>query len=439
MLFLAEASFMLLKTSNVPYNSIQIHYEIFMRRSIFHRHKPHKLADRLRPVSADPIGLTNENGKVHDGVTQLRKKLGGKNLKIGAIITLIAGVVAWVGQNRTPPLPITEQALTLPNSSTTKATTNEEATPSTAPAKAPAVALPPVNAVAVTKVAHNNIQPPLAQANSQAIQSAKNGDPQTAVSLLESALINDPESGVVFDNLRKLYAGFATQSYQLAIDPAKNQAVIVELSDAQQKYNVQIPVMNHNNTRTALAKIDATKAMPNLPQAPLTQPEAQAHPVKTTDVGAALTANTAASIPPIATTPITAATPEPVAKLPPPPAPTAAERKEINTAVMQTLKNWSDAWSKQDVVAYLASYSANYAPKGTTHKEWADYRAIRLKAPKFVKVELSDQKAVLTDNTHVRVGFTQSYASDTLKAKDKKTLELELIDNTWLITSESGR
>lgn len=160
MLFLAEASFMLLKTSNVPYNSIQIHYEIFMRRSIFHRHKPHKLADRLRPVSADPIGLTNENGKVHDGVTQLRKKLGGKNLKIGAIITLIAGVVAWVGQNRTPPLPITEQALTLPNSSTTKATTNEEATPSTAPAKAPAVALPPVNAVAVTKVAHNNIQPP---------------------------------------------------------------------------------------------------------------------------------------------------------------------------------------------------------------------------------------------------------------------------------------
>lgn len=426
MLFLAETRFMLLKTSNVPYNSIQIHCEIFMRRSIFHRYKPHKLTDGLRPVNADPIGLTNENGKVHDGVTQLRKKLDGKNLKIGAIITLIAGVVAWVGQNRTPPLP---------NSSATKTPSTEELPP-TIPTKAP---LPAINAVAVAKVAHNSTQTPLTLANAQAIQSAKNGDPQTAVNLLESALINDPESGVVFDNLRKLYAGFATQSYQLAIDPAKNQTVIVELSDAQQKYNVQIPVMNHNNTRTALAKIDATKAMPNLPQAPLTQPEAQAHPVKTTDVGAALTANTAASIPPIATTPITAATPEPVAKLPPPPAPTAAERKEINTAVMQTLKNWSDAWSKQDVVAYLASYSANYAPKGTTHKEWADYRAIRLKAPKFVKVELSDQKAVLTDNTHVRVSFTQSYASDTLRAKDKKTLELELIDNTWLITSESGR
>lgn len=411
-----------------------------MRRSIFHRHKPHKLSDRLRPVSADPIGLNPENNKGRNGTMRIRQKINGKNIKMGAIITLIAGTVAWLSQNNTATIPITEQTLTLPNSSTTKATPNEEATSLTAPAKAPTVALPPVNAVAVTKVAHNNIQTPLAQANSQAIQSAKNGDPQTAVSLLESALINDPESGLVFDNLRKLYAGFATQSYQLAIDPTKNQAVMVELSDAQQKYNVQIPVMNHNNTRTALAKIDATKAMPNLPQAPLTQPEAQAHPVKTTDVSAALTANTAASIPPIATTPITTATPEPVAKLPPPPpAPTAAERKEINAAVMQALKNWSEAWSKQDVAGYLASYSATYAPKGTTHKEWADYRAIRLKAPKFVKIELSDQKAVLTDNTHVRVSFTQSYASDTLKAKDKKTLELELIDNTWLITSESGR
>jgi hypothetical protein len=31
------------------------------------------------------------------------------------------------------------------------------------------------------------------------------------------------------------------------------------------------------------------------------------------------------------------------------------------------------------------------------------------------------------------------YASDALKANDKKTLELELIDNQWLIISESGR
>jgi len=413
-----------------------------MRRSIFHRHKSHKLADKLRPVSADPIGLNQESTKGRNGATRISQKISGKNVKIGAIITLIAGAVAWISQNNTLNIPITEQTLALPNSIVK--TVSNEMLPPTMPTKAPVAPLPPVNAVAVAKVAHNTTQTPLTLANAQAIQSAKNGDPQAAVSVLESALINDPESGVVFDNLRKLYAGFATQSYQLAIDPAKNQAVIVELSDAQQKYSVQIPVMANNINRSALAKIDTLKVMPTLPQAVMitTAAEVTATPVVKIEPVASST-NVIPHIQVATSLPIAAPIPEPVIKLPPPPPPppalTAAERKEINSAVMQALKNWSDAWSKQDVSAYLASYSATYSPKGTTHKEWADYRAIRLKAPKFVKVELSDQKAVLTDNTHVRVSFTQSYASDTLRAKDKKTLELELIDNTWLITSESGR
>jgi hypothetical protein len=403
-----------------------------MRRSIFHRHKPHRLADRLRPISTDPTGLNNEGSKARSGATRLRKKLTTKNVKLGAIITLIAGIVAWMSQERAPQLPVTEQTLSLPNSS--KPNANEMVTPTT-PTKAPNIALPPVNAVAVTKVAPNSSQTPLTQANTQAIAIAKNGDPQTAVSLLESALINDPESGIIFDNLRKLYAGFATQSYQLAIDPAKNQAVIVELSDTQQKYSIQIPVMNHNNNRAALAKTDTLKVMPNLPQATLTPSE-----TSTTPASKAEATNVVPNILTSTSITTTIPIPETIVKSPPAaPALSAAERKDINAAIMQALKNWSDAWSKQDVAAYLSSYRTDYAPKGTTHKEWADYRTTRLKAPKFVKVELTDQKAVLIDPTHVRVSFTQSYASDTLKAKDKKTLELELIDTIWLITSESGR
>lgn len=420
-----------------------------MRRSIFHRQTPNKLADKLRPVGTATIGHSAESNKTQNTVRRIRNKLTNKNIRIGAILTIIAASIAWMGQRNPPPLLTTEQSIALPDKDK-KDTTEEK----------PAVAnnLPAIKALPVATTQSIGTQSEnLNEANEQAIHSAQHGDPLAAVNQLEAALLNDKQAGLVFDNLRKLYAGFATQSYQLAMDPNKNQAVIVELSDAQQKYNIEIPAMATNGgNRLALASnSDTPKTMPLLP------------PVSAQTTIAAVASNVPTVKTPIPTPPNTLAmvdnsnntqqAPAPtipkaepvIAKLTPAPIPdpvikrpeplSASERKEINAAVMQALKNWSDAWSKQDVDAYIASYSSEYTPKGTTHKEWADYRRTRLTAPKFVKVELSDQKAILIDNTHVRVIFTQSYASDTLKAKDKKTLELELINNTWHITSESGR
>jgi len=71
--------------------------------------------------------------------------------------------------------------------------------------------------------------------------------------------------------------------------------------------------------------------------------------------------------------------------------------------------------------------------------EWEAYRKDRLTKPKFIRLELTDLKAYLINNTHMRVTFSQSYASETLKTKDKKTLELELINDQWRIISETGR
>lgn len=396
-----------------------------MRRSIFHRQTPNKLADKLRPVGTATIGHSAESNKTQNTVRRIRNKLTNKNIRIGAILTIIAASIAWMGQRNPPPLLTTEQSIALPDKDK-KDTTEEK----------PAVAnnLPAIKALPVATTQSIGTQSEnLNEANEQAIHSAQHGDPLAAVNQLEAALLNDKQAGLVFDNLRKLYAGFATQSYQLAMDPNKNQAVIVELSDAQQKYNIEIPAMATNGgNRLALASnSDTTKAMPILP--PASVPTPVVANVPTVKVSAPTIPKAEPVIAKLTPAPI----PDPVIKRPEPLS--ASERKEINAAVMQALKNWSDAWSKQDVDAYIASYSSEYTPKGTTHKEWADYRRTRLTAPKFVKVELSDQKAILIDNTHVRVIFTQSYASDTLKAKDKKTLELELINNTWHITSESGR
>jgi hypothetical protein len=433
-----------------------------MRRFFPHRQNINKPADKLSPSNVDPTVVHANGHIVHNTTRRIGKKLTEKNLRIGALITLIAGSAAWMGQESNPIIPTKENSLVLPAASN-NATDKVLATkPNQSDSVEPTSAVLNNNASEI-----NNNQATLLSANTQAIQNARNGDPLLALNQLESVLLNDPQAGLVFNNLRRLYAGFASQSYQLAMDPTKNQAVTVELSDAQQKYNIQIPVMA-NNTSSRLAldnKIDSIKMMPNLPPITAT-PAVGVATAETTQIAQLEQKNVSSteSVTPvqvvtspqptnpvntiIENTTIASATsakeklaavpiPEPVIKLPPPL--TAAERKDINTAVMLALKNWSDAWSKQDTTAYLASYSATYSPKGTTHKNWVEYRQVRIKTPKFVKIELTDQKAILIDNTHVRVTLTQDYASDTLKAKDKKTLELELINNKWQITSESGR
>ena len=437
-----------------------------MRRFFPHRQNINKLADKLSPSNVDPT-VVHTNGHIaHNTTRRIGKKLTEKNLRIGALITLIAGSAAWMGQESNPIIPTKENSLVLPAASNNATEQNYDKALATKPNQSDSVE--PTSAVLNNNASEiNNNQATLLSANTQAIQNARNGDPLLALNQLESVLLNDPQAGLVFNNLRRLYAGFASQSYQLAMDPTKNQAVTVELSDTQQKYNIQIPVMaNNTNSRLALDnKIDSIKMMPNLP--PITAiPAVGVATAETTQMAQVEQKNAPSTeiVTPvqvvtssqptnpvnniIENTTIALATsakeklaavpiPEPVIKLPPPL--TAAERKDINTAVMLALKNWSDAWSKQDTTAYLASYSATYSPKGTTHKNWVEYRQVRIKTPKFVKIELSDQKAILIDNSHVRVTLTQDYASDTLKAKDKKTLELELINNKWQITSESGR
>jgi murein L,D-transpeptidase YafK len=119
--------------------------------------------------------------------------------------------------------------------------------------------------------------------------------------------------------------------------------------------------------------------------------------------------------------------------------PTTAEKAEANRSVMAAVKRWADAWSKQDPDAYIAMYAPTFKPKDMTRAQWEAYRRDRLTKPKSIRIELSDQKAIMLSAQKMRVTFTQQYMSDSLKTSDKKTLELELIDNQWRITLESGR
>lgn len=429
-----------------------------MRHSPFQRQKNSRhIADRLRPGG----GGDGSNNRLADGIPRPPAPPGGRLLRIGGLITLLAGAFWWLGQDRdtlpvtqTLALPGTEPAATAMAPASASAPTVSKPLPPEAPARPPVAALKP--AAPEASIAPSNS---LQEANQRAIALASQGDPRQAASVLEASLLAHPESGPAFDNLRRLYAGFASQSYQMAIDPAKAQPVVVELAHAGRNISVQLP-----SAAAAQTPLKTAQRLPdpqNMPSLPPIQVAVNSQPVATAAPVLPSTPASAPAIVPVPTpdpTPVVAplpaaATPAPVAAPAPTPLPvvvpepepatpkalTAEQRRAATAAVMAAVKDWAKAWSAQNADAYIAAYAPDYHPKGVNRKDWEDYRRLRVTAPKFIQVELTDIKAWLIDNTSMRVSFTQAYASDTLKAKDKKTLELTLIDNQWRITHESGR
>lgn len=275
----------------------------------------------------------------------------------------------------------------------------------------------------------NNTSGALSDANKKAIELALSGQASQATVTLEQALLDDPQVGVVFDNLRRLYAGFASQSYQLALEPSKPKPITVELASSDSRIIVQLDTPKANNdvikpttTLSAVNTMRQSSATNHNDLETIAEPPAPITPVEK-------------NLP--ATAPIKTTTPAIIE--PTPAQKEAAQRKANQQAIHQALKQWSEAWSKQDVKGYFSSYAPSYSPKSTTRKAWMDYRQERILAPKRIKVELSDVKIVLIKPNLARISFTQSYTSDTLSARNQKSLEFELINQSWLITNESGR
>jgi hypothetical protein len=417
-----------------------------MRRSIFHRHKPvHRHGvDCVKPklTAIDSVPSGGVNPKKID--TTL---LSNKPMRIGVLVTLLVGAVVWIGQDPAPPL-LVEKTLSLNSDSSTEGEGKAAPVQPTLPAVVSAVPklsspIPAIQTYHASPVPSTTVVSSLEVSNQKAIELAKQGDSQGAVAQLEAALLSDPSVGLVFENLKRLYAGFATQSYQMALEPTKTSPVLVELYDAQQKHTITLATANTAAVmRKPLATQLANSEMLSLPSLPVL---ASASEVKVPLAATAVVPPKQESLPELAEKPHELMVAQPASKsvdLVAPAKPvelTAQERKGINTAIMQALKAWADAWSKKDVDGYLSAYSANYAPKGVSRKEWVEYRRLRIQTPKFIQVELSDQKVMLKGAKHARVSFTQSYVSDILRARNTKHIDMELIDGKWLITYESGR
>ena len=228
--------------------------------------------------------------------------------------------------------------------------------------------------------------------NNLAVIYASQGQYEKARTSLEQSIRTHPTYATAYENLGDVYAKLASQAYGKALQlDASNSA-------AQNKLSLVRELV-----REPVAKPAAVAAATDTPkEAPK----------------AAAPAATLAAV-----------------------APKAPEKPAADASgdVLKAVNGWAQAWSKKDANGYLGYYAKDFkTPGGESRADWEKSRRERIGAAKSISVAIESPKVTMRGAQQASVSFRQTYKSDKLTSKNRKTLELVKVDNRWLIKEEKA-
>jgi adhesin transport system outer membrane protein len=132
---------------------------------------------------------------------------------------------------------------------------------------------------------------------------------------------------------------------------------------------------------------------------------------------------------------VPAATPVPV----PAAVPRAGASESIGKSVANAVTAWAAAWKRQDVDAYLASYSPGFKPDSQPSRQaWEAQRRHALGRKQPIELVISQVQIDLQDGRRPVTTFVQAYRTPTYADEVRKRLEWEYASGTWLIVRESS-
>ena len=232
--------------------------------------------------------------------------------------------------------------------------------------------------------------------NNLAVIYASQGQYDKARAALEQSIRTHPSYATAYENLGDVYAKLASQAYGKALQlDASN-------TGAQNKLSLVRELVREPAAKpAAVASAPATKETPkDTPKEP-TKPAAVAK----------------------------------VEEKPKAPEKSADTSTEVVTAV----NGWAQAWSKKDVDGYLGYYAKDFkTPAGEARDAWEQGRRSRIEAPKSISVAIESPKVTMRKPDQASVSFRQTYKSDKLSTKSRKTLEMVKADGRWLIKEEKS-
>ena len=272
--------------------------------------------------------------------------------------------------------------------------------------------------------------------NNLAVLYSSKGQFEKARVALELAIQTHPSYSTAHENLGDIYAKLASQAYDKALQLDKGNGTVAtklnlvrDLFSTNPKANIAPkPVAS---STTLLATSTAPAARPVAPVAPPSAPVAVA---AVTPPKATPAAPVAAPAPAAAAAAAAATKVDPPKAAPtPPPAPASAP--DGSADVLRAVNKWAAEWSGKNADGYLAAYAKSFKPEGgTSHSQWSAARRERLAAQRNIKVEVLGAIVEMTSPTEAKVTFRQSYNSDALQTRSRKTLTLVKEGSVWLIT-----
>jgi len=226
--------------------------------------------------------------------------------------------------------------------------------------------------------------------NNLAVIYASQGQYEKARTSLEQSIRTHPTYATAYENLGDVYAKLASQAYGKALQ------------------------LDGSNT-AAQNKLSLVRELVREPGA---KPTAAAAAAPTDTPKAAAPAASVAAVAP---------------KAPEKPA------ADAGADVLKAVNGWAQAWSKKDASGYLAYYARDFkTPAGESRGDWEKARRERIGAAKSISVAIESPKVTMRGAEQASVSFRQTYKSDKLTSKNRKTLELVKVDNRWLIKEEKA-
>ena len=92
-----------------------------------------------------------------------------------------------------------------------------------------------------------------------------------------------------------------------------------------------------------------------------------------------------------------------------------------------------------DVDGYLAAYSRDFKPNGSSRSAWEATRRERLRAPEFIKVSITQLEITRVQDNLVRASFFQTYRSDRFSDAVRTEVEMVWEEGAWKIWRELAR
>jgi len=118
--------------------------------------------------------------------------------------------------------------------------------------------------------------------------------------------------------------------------------------------------------------------------------------------------------------------------------PVAAAVDASRDEVLQLVQRWAQAWSAQDVDAYLGFYAGDFqTPNMQPREAWAKERAERIKGKARIAVTAESPQVVVQRDT-ATVTFRQVYRSERINDETRKTLVLAKQGGEWKIQQENS-